>query len=146
MWPFLRPDLRTTLIRSCLRWLRQRSWVRVLNIITHPRSSPSKYHIVAHLEFTENGYTSLANRRVPNCGGRLLSGSSGVNYGNWTKCHSVDYDEWGMSCSFVAIREILPTRINEVICYVPLFQLRNLYHRNRLISHQVLCLCSEMIL
>ncbi|KAI4112767.1 MAG: hypothetical protein LQ338_008275 [Usnochroma carphineum] len=36
----------------------------------------------------------LAHRRVPNYGGRLLSGSSGVNYANWTKCHSADYDAW----------------------------------------------------
>ncbi|KAL8700269.1 MAG: hypothetical protein Q9201_005540 [Fulgogasparrea decipioides] len=36
----------------------------------------------------------LASRRVPNFGGRLLSGSSGVNYANWTKCHAADYDAW----------------------------------------------------
>ncbi|KAJ5183210.1 alcohol oxidase [Penicillium capsulatum] len=36
----------------------------------------------------------LGNRPVPNYGGRLLSGSSGINYGLWTRGHSVDYDSW----------------------------------------------------
>ena len=55
---------------------------RAFKIITTPRSSPSRYYIIAVIVSPiDNLYTSLANRRVPNCGGRILSGSSGVNYG-----------------------------------------------------------------
>lgn len=37
---------------------------------------------------------ALAGRQIYQCGGRLLSGSSGVNYGAWVRGHSVDFDEW----------------------------------------------------
>ncbi|KAL9053708.1 MAG: hypothetical protein Q9162_004582 [Coniocarpon cinnabarinum] len=36
----------------------------------------------------------LNNREIPLFSGSLLSGSSTVNAGNWTRTHSVDYDEW----------------------------------------------------
>lgn len=36
----------------------------------------------------------LNNREIPLFSGRLLSGSSAVNSGNWTRTHSTDYDEW----------------------------------------------------
>jgi choline dehydrogenase-like flavoprotein len=48
--------------------------------------------------FEYNIYTTeqpgLGGRSVPNHGGKLLSGSTGVNYGLWTRGHSVDYDVW----------------------------------------------------
>jgi choline dehydrogenase-like flavoprotein len=37
---------------------------------------------------------SLEGRQIYNCGGRLLSGSSSVNYGGWTRGPAADYDLW----------------------------------------------------
>ena len=51
-------------------------------------SSPLEYN------FMSTKQPHLANRQVPNHGGRLLGGSSAVNYANWTRCHSADYDTW----------------------------------------------------
>jgi choline dehydrogenase-like flavoprotein len=36
----------------------------------------------------------LGNRALPTYAGKLLSGSSAVNYGLWTRGHSADYDAW----------------------------------------------------
>ena len=36
----------------------------------------------------------LGKREIENHAGRMLSGSSGVNYGLWTRGHSADYDAW----------------------------------------------------
>ncbi|KAL9634624.1 MAG: hypothetical protein Q9164_003983 [Protoblastenia rupestris] len=36
----------------------------------------------------------IENRQIPNWGGRLLSGSSAVNYGAWTRGHAADFDNW----------------------------------------------------
>ncbi|OKL64464.1 hypothetical protein UA08_00992 [Talaromyces atroroseus] len=48
--------------------------------------------------FEYNVYTTkqpgFGDRSVPNHGGKLLSGSTGVNFGLWTRGHSVDYDVW----------------------------------------------------
>ena len=49
-----------------------------------------------HLEYNylSKEQSHLGNRQIPNYGGRLLSGSSAINYANWTRCHSADYDAW----------------------------------------------------
>lgn len=39
---------------------------------------------------------SLGGRSLNNLAGRLLSGSSGINYGAWYRGASVDYDNWAM--------------------------------------------------
>lgn len=64
--------------------------------IMSPLAAPTLHG--SHLEFNylSKEQAWLGNRRVPNFGGRLLSGSSAVNYANWTRCHSTDYDDWGM--------------------------------------------------
>ncbi|MCJ1249371.1 hypothetical protein MMC30_006594 [Trapelia coarctata] len=36
----------------------------------------------------------IEGRTIPNWGGRLLSGSSAVNYGAWTRGHAADFDTW----------------------------------------------------
>ncbi|CAI6341039.1 unnamed protein product [Periconia digitata] len=36
----------------------------------------------------------LGNREIANYGGKILSGSSAVNYGLWARGHSVDFDDW----------------------------------------------------
>lgn len=36
----------------------------------------------------------MQNREIENHAGRLLGGSSSVNYGLWTRGHSADYDAW----------------------------------------------------
>ncbi|KAI9716309.1 MAG: hypothetical protein M1828_000405 [Chrysothrix sp. TS-e1954] len=36
----------------------------------------------------------LGGRRITNIGGNVLSGSSAVNYGAWTRGHAADYDAW----------------------------------------------------
>ncbi|KAL8896143.1 MAG: hypothetical protein Q9192_003239 [Flavoplaca navasiana] len=36
----------------------------------------------------------LGGRKIPNWGGRLLSGGSAVNYGAWTRGHYADFDLW----------------------------------------------------
>lgn len=36
----------------------------------------------------------LGNREIINYGGKILSGSSAVNYGMWARGHSVDFDHW----------------------------------------------------
>ena len=39
----------------------------------------------------------LANRSILNLAGNILSGSSAVNYGMWSRGDKVDYDEWAKS-------------------------------------------------
>ena len=36
----------------------------------------------------------LGGRTITNIGGNVLSGSSAVNYGGWTRGHAADYDAW----------------------------------------------------
>lgn len=62
--------------------------------VMSPLAAPTLLGSPLEYNYTSTEQRHLANRRVPNHGGRLLSGSSGVNYANWTKCHSTDYDDW----------------------------------------------------
>jgi len=36
----------------------------------------------------------LDDREIYHCGGKVVSGSSAVNYGMWCRCHSADFDTW----------------------------------------------------
>ena len=60
-----------------------------------PLAAPSLHGSSLEYNFLSKEQQHLANRSIPNFGGRLLSGSSAVNYANWTRCHSADYDAWG---------------------------------------------------
>jgi choline dehydrogenase-like flavoprotein len=63
---------------------------QVMSPIAAPRllGSPLQYNL-----HTTN-QPRFADRAVHNHVGKLLSGSSAVNYGLWTRGHSVDYDAW----------------------------------------------------
>ncbi|KAI4169654.1 MAG: hypothetical protein LQ343_005532 [Gyalolechia ehrenbergii] len=62
--------------------------------VMSPLAAPTLLGSPLEYNYLSKEQPHLANRRVPNAGGRLLSGSSGVNYANWTKCHAADYDAW----------------------------------------------------
>ncbi len=62
--------------------------------VLSPLAAPELLGSPLEYKYLSEEQPHLANRRIPNFGGRLLSGSSGVNYANWTRCHSVDYDAW----------------------------------------------------
>ncbi|KAF2470476.1 uncharacterized protein BDR25DRAFT_314667 [Lindgomyces ingoldianus] len=56
--------------------------------------APFLHGTPAEYNYKSAPQAALDNREVPNYGGKLLSGSSGVNYGLWTRGHSSDYDAW----------------------------------------------------
>ena len=62
--------------------------------IMAPLAAPTLHGGPLEYNYTTTIQPHLSNRKVPNFGGRLLSGSSAVNYGNWRRCHSADYDAW----------------------------------------------------
>jgi choline dehydrogenase-like flavoprotein len=62
--------------------------------VMSPLAAPMLHGSSLEYNYITTAQTNLANRKVPNFAGRVLSGSSAVNYGNWTRCHSADYDAW----------------------------------------------------
>lgn len=56
--------------------------------------APLLHGTPAEYNYKSTPQAAFDNREVPNYGGKLLSGSSGVNYGLWTRGHSSDYDSW----------------------------------------------------
>jgi choline dehydrogenase-like flavoprotein len=62
--------------------------------VMSPLAAPALHGSPLEYNYVTTTQTNLANRKISNFGGRLLSGSSAVNYGNWTRCHSADYDAW----------------------------------------------------
>ena len=63
--------------------------------VMSPLAAPTLHGSALEYNYMSTKQSTLADRPIPNFGGRILSGSSAVNYGNWTKGHSVDYDTWG---------------------------------------------------
>ena len=59
-----------------------------------PLTAPTLHGTTLEYNYTTVKQPHLLNRELPNFGGRVLGGSSTVNYGNWTRCHSADYDAW----------------------------------------------------
>jgi choline dehydrogenase-like flavoprotein len=62
--------------------------------IMSPVGAPHLHGTAAEYNYHSTPQAALNNRKISNHGGKLLSGSSGVNYGLWTRGHSVDYDAW----------------------------------------------------
>ena len=83
-------------------------------------AAPTLHGSSLEYNYLSKEQSRLSNRQVPICGGRLLSGSSAVNYAHWTRCHSVDYDAW-ITWSFtlssflylIAAPIILPQRLSK---------------------------------
>ncbi|KAJ5662725.1 alcohol oxidase [Penicillium macrosclerotiorum] len=62
--------------------------------IMSPVAAPHLHGTRFEYNMMTSNQPGLGNRCIPNYGGKLLSGSSGINYGLWTRGHSVDYDSW----------------------------------------------------
>ncbi|KAF2867262.1 hypothetical protein BDV95DRAFT_503100 [Massariosphaeria phaeospora] len=56
--------------------------------------APLLHGTPAEYNYKTTPQAMLENREVPTYGGKVLSGSSAVNYGLWTRGHSTDYDAW----------------------------------------------------
>ena len=59
-----------------------------------PLAAPTLHGTALEYNYTTAEQRHLFNRKLPNYGGRVLGGSSTVNYGNWTRGHAADYDAW----------------------------------------------------
>ncbi|PQE13535.1 glucose dehydrogenase protein [Rutstroemia sp. NJR-2017a WRK4] len=62
--------------------------------IMSPVAAPHLHDTPVSWNYKCTPQPGLNNRAVPNYGGKVLSGSSAVNYGLWTRGHSTDYDCW----------------------------------------------------
>ena len=62
--------------------------------IMSPLAAPALHGTQLEYNYLSTPQSNLGNRSIPKSGGRFLSGSSAVNYANWTRCHSTDYDTW----------------------------------------------------
>ncbi|OJJ36211.1 hypothetical protein ASPWEDRAFT_41422 [Aspergillus wentii DTO 134E9] len=63
-------------------------------LVMNPLGSALLHDTDFEYKFTATDQPHLGNRPVINHGGKLLSGSTAVNYGMWTRGHSRDYDAW----------------------------------------------------
>lgn len=64
------------------------------DMVMSPTQAPALHATPLEYHYLSTKQEQLRGREIGNYGGHLLSGSSGVNYGNWTRCHSADYDAW----------------------------------------------------
>lgn len=62
--------------------------------IMSPVAAPHLHDTPVSWNYRCTPQPGLNNRAVPQYGGKVLSGSSAVNYGLWTRGHSIDYDCW----------------------------------------------------
>lgn len=62
--------------------------------VMSPLATPTLHGSPLEYNFITTKQPNLAGRQIQKFGGRLLGGSSAVNYANWTRCHSADYDAW----------------------------------------------------
>ncbi|KAI9927474.1 hypothetical protein MW887_003088 [Aspergillus wentii] len=64
------------------------------NLVMSPVGAAHLRESQLNYNFTTTKQAAFGDRPVTTHGGRLLSGSTAVNYGMWTRGHSVDYDAW----------------------------------------------------
>ncbi|KAI9721173.1 MAG: hypothetical protein M1828_005280 [Chrysothrix sp. TS-e1954] len=78
--------------------------------VQDPRAAPLLHDTDLQWKYTTASQTSLGGRQTPYWGGKLLSGSSGVNYTAWTRGHTADYDRWAglVKSSSWSYNELLP--------------------------------------
>ena len=57
-------------------------------------AAPRLHHTELEWNYKTIEQPGLDGRRVYNCGGKLLSGSSAVNYGMWTRGDEADFNDW----------------------------------------------------
>ena len=63
-------------------------------LVVSPQGAPRLTATDVVSKYTTVPQTSLNGRTIPNYAGKMLSGSSGVNYGAWMRGHASDYDVW----------------------------------------------------
>ncbi|KAL8717648.1 MAG: hypothetical protein Q9225_005121 [Loekoesia sp. 1 TL-2023] len=62
--------------------------------VLSPVLYPTLHDTPLQYSYQSTPQPQIQGRRIPNWGGRLLSGSSAVNYGAWTRGHAADFDSW----------------------------------------------------
>lgn len=68
--------------------------VNYTEAIMDPLGASRLHYTAAEYNYYSTPQPEFNDRKIPNHGGRILSGSSGVNYGLWTRGHSADYNYW----------------------------------------------------
>lgn len=63
-------------------------------VITSPVGAPRLHHTELEWNYKTVNQPALNDRQIYNCAGKVLSGSSAVNYGMWTRGDAADYDDW----------------------------------------------------
>ncbi|KAL9050777.1 MAG: hypothetical protein Q9162_006428 [Coniocarpon cinnabarinum] len=64
-------------------------------LVLSPLGCPKLHNTELEWNYMTAPQSSLDDRKIYQCSGKLLSGSSGVNYGAWVRGHATDFDEWG---------------------------------------------------
>jgi hypothetical protein len=70
--------------------------------IMSPVAAPHLHDTPVSWNYRCTPQRGLNNRTVPQYGGKVLSGSSAVNYGLWTRGHATDYDCWAEKVGMTA--------------------------------------------
>ena len=80
--------------------------------IMSPVGAPHLHGTPAEYNYKSTPQAALNDRKISTHGGKILSGSTGVNYGLWTRGHRADYDAWAdlvsdQRWSYAGLLEIL---------------------------------------
>lgn len=63
-------------------------------LVKNPLGGPLLHNTDLEWNYQTVPQKNLNGRTIYNCGGKMLSGSSAVNYGGWTRGNTTDYDSW----------------------------------------------------